>query len=72
MTREGSGDIFDETPDQVRRMYRVLGGMDAPRLTIFLLYVELGSKVEVARRLGVHRNTVGRLIDKIRNELGRD
>lgn len=43
--------------------------MDAARLTIFLLFVELGSKVEVARRLEVHRNTIGRIIKKLQEEL---
>ena len=43
--------------------------MDAARLTIFLLFVELGSKVEVARRLAVHRNTIGRIIKELQEEL---
>lgn len=43
--------------------------MDAARLTIFLLYVELGNKSEVARRLGAHRNTVCRIIESIRRQL---
>lgn len=63
---------MDETPDRLRKIYRVLTRMarkDAPRLTIFLLYVELGSGAEVARRLGVHRSTISRLLKKIRREL---
>lgn len=50
-------------------IYRKLERMDAARLTIFLLFVELGSKVEVARRLEVHRNTIGRIIKKLQEEL---
>ena len=68
LEREEQG-IWDETPPQLRKIYRTLARMDAPRLTIFLLYAELGSKAEVARRLGVHRSTIGRIIDRIRNEL---
>ncbi len=60
---------MDETPDALRKVYRVLGSMDAPRLTIFLLYVELGSGAEVARRLGVHRSTISRLLKKIREQM---
>ena len=60
---------MDETPDALRKVYRVLGNMDAPRLTIFLLYVELGSGAEVARRLGVHRSTISRLLKKIREQM---
>ena len=50
-------------------MYRVLGGLDAARLTIFLLCVEIGNKTEVARRLGVHRNTIIRIYTKVTKEI---
>ena len=67
--------IWDETPDKVRRLYRALAKIDAARLTIFLLCVEIGNKTEVARRLGVHRNTILRIYaavtKEIENGLGR-
>lgn len=50
-------------------MYAALKRLNAAKLTIFLLYVELENKTEVARRLGAHRNTVSRIIDGIRREL---
>ena len=55
--------------EERKRLYQRLARMDAARLTIFLLFVELGNKSEVARRLGAHRNTVSRIIDGIRREL---
>lgn len=66
LTYEDRGVFEDE--DRVR-VFRKLAKMDIARLTIFLLFVELGNKSEVARRLGAHRNTVSRIIDGIRREL---
>ncbi len=68
LTREAKG-IFDESSEQTRAMYRGLARLSAPELTIFLLVVELGSKAEVARRLGVHRSTIGRIYKRIEEEL---
>lgn len=51
------------------KMYKVLAGLDAARLTIFLLVVELGCISEVARRLKVHRSTVGRIFHRIEKEI---
>ena len=66
LTYEDEGVFADE--DRAR-LYQRLARMDAARLTIFLLFVELGNKSEVARRLGAHRNTVSRIIEGIRREL---
>ena len=55
--------------EKIISIYRKLARIDAARLTIFLLFVELGSKVEVARRLEVHRNTIGRIIKQLQEEL---
>lgn len=60
-----TADIWDEHSDKERRMYKVLARLNAPDLTIFLLVVELGSIAEVARRLGVHRSTIGRIYHRI-------
>lgn len=61
--------IWEERRPQVLRMYRVLASLDAPRLTIFLLVVELGKISEVARRLKVHRSTIGRIYHRIEKEI---
>lgn len=66
---EPSEGIWDERTEKVKAMYRVLARLEAPELTIFLLVVELGSKAEVARRLGVHRSTIGRIYKRIEEEL---
>ena len=66
---EPSEGIWDERTEKVKEMYRVLARLEAPELTIFLLVVELGSKAEVARRLGVHRSTIGRIYKRIEEEL---
>ena len=66
LTYEDRGIFADEDR---RVVFARLRRLDAARLTIFLLYVELGNKSEVARRLGAHRNTVSRIIDGIRREL---
>lgn len=61
--------IWDETPDRVRKLYQALARIDAARLTIFLLCVELGNKTEVARRLKVHRNTIIRIYAAVTKEI---
>lgn len=68
---EPSEGIWDERTEKVKAMYRGLARLEAPELTIFLLVVELGSKAEVARRLGVHRSTIGRIYKRIEEELRR-
>lgn len=67
--KEQNEGIWDERTEKVKAMYRVLARLEAPELTIFLLVVELGSKAEVARRLGVHRSTIGRIYKRIEEEL---
>ena len=66
LTWEDRGIFADEDK---RKVYAALKRLNAAKLTIFLLYVELENKTEVARRLGAHRNTVSRIIDGIRREL---
>lgn len=61
--------IWDETPEKVRRLYAALAKIDAARLTIFLLCVELENKTEVARRLGVHRNTIIRIYAAVTKDI---
>lgn len=68
LTYEDRG-IFADEDKQV--VFARLRRLDAARLTIFLLYVELGNKSEVARRLGAHRNTISRIIDGVRESVWR-
>lgn len=65
----GTEGIWDERSERVRAVHRALARLDAPDLTIFLLVVELGSKAEVSRRLGVHRSTVGRIYARIERRI---
>lgn len=71
-TETADGGIWETRPTQVLKMYKVLARLNAPELTIFLLVVELGTIAEVARRLGVHRSTVGRIYRKIEARLRND
>lgn len=68
LTYEDRGIFADEDK---RAVFARLRRLDAARLTIFLLYVELGNKSEVARRLGAHRNTISRIIDGVRESVWR-
>lgn len=68
LTFEDKGIFADEDK---RKVYAALRRLDAAKLTIFLLYVELENKTEVARRLGAHRNTVSMIIERIRKEVRR-
>lgn len=68
LTYEDRGIFADEDR---RVVFARLRRLDAARLTIFLLYVELGNKSEVARRLGAHRNTISRIIDGVRESVWR-
>lgn len=68
LTYEDRGIFADEDR---RAVFARLRRLDAARLTIFLLYVELGNKSEVARRLGAHRNTISRIIDGVRESVWR-
>lgn len=68
LTGQSEG-IWDERTEKAKAMYRGLARLEAAELTIFLLVVELGSKAEVARRLGVHRSTIGRIYQRIEKEL---
>lgn len=69
LTREQKG-IWCTDSEKVRAMYRALRRLDASEQTIFLLVVELGTIAEAARRLKVHRSTVTRIYNRIRNKIG--
>lgn len=69
LTREQKG-IWCTDSEKVRAMYRALRRLDASEQTIFLLVVELGTIAEAARRLKVHRSTVTRIYNRIKNKIG--
>lgn len=69
LTREEKG-IWSQDSEKVRAMYRALRRLDASEQTIFLLVVELGTIAEAARRLGVHRSTITRVYNRIKEKIG--
>lgn len=64
--------IWETRQPEVLRMYKVLARLGAAELTIFLLVVELETIAEVARRLKVHRSTIGRIYHRIEQRLRDD
>lgn len=61
--------IFNDEPDKVRRLKKVISELDQVDRTLILLYADCGSYRKLGVKLGLSHGSVKRIIDGIRTKI---